>query len=24
MDQTLEAYGRSVIPAVNPAGPAVW
>ena len=24
MDQTLEAYGRTVIPAVNPAGPAVW
>ena len=23
MDQTLEAYGRSVIPAVNPAGQAV-
>jgi probable F420-dependent oxidoreductase len=24
MDQTLAAYGRSVIPALNPAGPAVW
>ena len=24
MDQTLAAYGRSVIPAVNPAGPARW
>jgi len=24
MDQTLEAYGRSVIPSLNPAGPAVW
>jgi probable F420-dependent oxidoreductase len=24
MDQTLEAYGRTVIPALNPAGPTVW
>jgi probable F420-dependent oxidoreductase len=24
MDQTLAAYGRSVIPALNPAGPARW